>query len=325
MIPIRQHYTDELKSIYLELTYNLLNGTPEKEFLEWILKRWCPAFTLKDLLVGEIKTLRIIKDKINECNKFKHSKGIEKGKKDQINKWRKERSRNQIKNKLLVKYEYLRNKELDYKSSSGVNINTFVDIIQLIGITVCPYCNRTFIHTTERKESKKTTCQIDHFFEKSKYPYLCLSLFNLIPVCSSCNHSKQSEKFGKSPFEIVDVDNGFKFSLEYDKADYTKLDSFKVVTETPDKELDAQRETLGLDTLYAKHNDIGHELFLKHYIYSEDRIKELCESFPDLFTSPNEVRQLVLGSYIDKKDVGKRPLAKMTRDIMLQLDFIKKE
>ncbi len=198
----------------------------------------------------------------------------------------------------------------------------FPDLVELLGITVCPYCNRTFIYSTVRSESVKTICQIDHFFEKSKYPYLCLSLFNLIPVCSSCNLSKQSKKFGKSPLEIKDVDKGFKFSLEYAKADYTKPDAFKVITTTPDTDLKEQKEILGLEKLYEKHNDIGHELFLKQHIYSEDRIMELCESFPELFTSPNEVRQLVLGSYIDKKDVGKRPLAKMTRDIMLQLGFL---
>ena len=111
--------------------------------------------------------------------------------------------------------------------------------------------------------------------------------------------------------------------LEYTKADYTKPDAFKVKTTiTLGSELEEQKKTLGLEKLYEKHNDIGHELFLKQHIYSEDRITELCKSFPELFTSPNEVRQLVLGNYIDKKDVGKRPLAKMTRDIMKQLKFI---
>ena len=322
MIPIRQHYTEELKSIYLELASDLLDGTPEKEFLEWALNRRCSDFTLEDLLIGDIKTLRQIKGNLRHCNNFTHPKGTTKEKKEKINKLRKKRSKDQIKKKLLAKYEHLRNNNLDFKSSSGIAINTFADIIQLLGITVCPYCNRTFIYSTERKGSIKTTCQIDHFFEKSKYPYLCLSLFNLIPVCTSCNHSKHAEDFNKSPFEIEDVDNGFKFSLEYTKADYTNPDSFKLITKTPDIELDEQRITLGLEKLYEKHNDIGHELFLKQHIYSEDRITELCESFPELFTSPNEVRQLVLGSYIDKKDVGKRPLAKMTRDIMLQLKFI---
>lgn len=323
MIPIRQYYTEELKSIYIELAYYLLDGTPEKKFLEWVLNRWCPDFTLKDLLIGDIKTLRHIKGKLGHCNNFTHHKGTSRDKKEKIDKLRKKRSTDQIKNKLLAKYAQLRNTTLDFKSSSGITIKTFTDIIQLMGITVCPYCNRTFIYSTERNESAKTTCQIDHFFEKNKYPYLCLSLFNLIPVCSSCNQSKGSKPFGRSPFEIEDVDKGFTFLLEYTMADYTKPDAFKVITKIePRSQLEEQKKTLGLETLYAKHNDIGHELFLKQHIYSEDRIMELCESFPELFSSPNEVRQLILGNYIDKKDVGKRPLAKMTRDIMMQLGFI---
>jgi len=295
MIPIRQHYTETVKSNYWARIDMLLSHENKKALEQLIASdyRFARFRNVKGLVLADFDDLRSC---VNVLNDRKPS-GFE---------------------FMKVRYSSFVNVKKHYNNAS---------LVDDLGITVCPFCNRTFIHTTigGRKRSVKSTSQLDHFFDKGEYPYFALSLFNLIPVCSSCNHSKQSEKFGKSPFEIDDVDNGFKFSLEYDKADYTKSDSFKVVTETPDKELDAQRETLGLDTLYAKHNDIGHELFLKKHIYSDDRIQELCESFPELFTSPNEVRQLVLGNYIDKKDVGKRPLAKLTRDIMLQLDFIKKE
>lgn len=33
--------------------------------------------------------------------------------------------------------------------------------------------------------------QFDHFYDKSDYPYLSMSLYNLIPSCSSCNHQKR--------------------------------------------------------------------------------------------------------------------------------------
>ncbi len=214
-----------------------------------------------------------------------------------------------------------------YKSFVGTkSLYNNVNLVDDLGILVCPYCNRNFIYSTRvgSNRSLKNSCQLDHFFDKTAYPYFAISLFNLIPTCTNCNHAKGKKAFGKSPFEIKDVDEEVQFSLRYMAADYTKSDSFEVFLDNS-KGLKKQTEILGLDILYAKHNDIGHELFLKQHIYSEDRIQELCESFPDLFTSPNEVRQLVLGNYIDKKDVGKRPLAKMTRDIMLQLDFIKKE
>ena len=62
--------------------------------------------------------------------------------------------------------------------------------IQSLGIRSCPYCNRqfTFSITVSRlkKDGKTLTLktikpELDHFFPKSKYPYLAISLYNLIP------------------------------------------------------------------------------------------------------------------------------------------------
>lgn len=37
---------------------------------------------------------------------------------------------------------------------------------------------------------EKTMCDLDHFYEKSEYPVLAISFYNLIPVCHYCNHTK---------------------------------------------------------------------------------------------------------------------------------------
>lgn len=55
-------------------------------------------------------------------------------------------------------------------------------ILNLLGMEVCPYCNRMF--TVTRKQgtfSKKgIRPQFDHFFPKSLYPYLQVNLYNLL-------------------------------------------------------------------------------------------------------------------------------------------------
>ena len=56
-----------------------------------------------------------------------------------------------------------------------------------LGIKVCPYCNRSYIHTLKHHGVRP---QYDHFFSKIKYPYLAVSLYNLIPSCSICNQAK---------------------------------------------------------------------------------------------------------------------------------------
>ncbi|MFX8327742.1 hypothetical protein ABTL71_18955, partial [Acinetobacter baumannii] len=49
----------------------------------------------------------------------------------------------------------------------------------------CPYCNRSYIYYISRRKEIKP--QIDHFFPKSKYPFLAMSFYNLIPSCQTCN------------------------------------------------------------------------------------------------------------------------------------------
>ncbi|MDR2278360.1 MAG: hypothetical protein LBE23_10910 [Vagococcus sp.] len=64
-----------------------------------------------------------------------------------------------------------------------------------INTIVCPYCNMNFIHTyynerTEEGKPKGTVRpEIDHFYPKSKYPLLAMSIYNLIPSCHQCNSS----------------------------------------------------------------------------------------------------------------------------------------
>lgn len=64
------------------------------------------------------------------------------------------------------------------------------------GITVCPYCNRTYIMSLQ---NRKVKAQFDHYFPKSKYPYLALSLYNLIPCCSICNMAKSNMDTKETP------------------------------------------------------------------------------------------------------------------------------
>jgi 5-methylcytosine-specific restriction endonuclease McrA len=65
-----------------------------------------------------------------------------------------------------------------------------------LGITVCPYCNRNFIFNS----TKKRTSHFDHFFPESKYPFLAMSFYNLVPSCSTCNTLKGKESIDYNPY-----------------------------------------------------------------------------------------------------------------------------
>jgi hypothetical protein len=52
-------------------------------------------------------------------------------------------------------------------------------------------CNRKGRTVKENKKiSYKAKFQVDHYWPQSKYPCFCISLYNLYPVCGSCNNCK---------------------------------------------------------------------------------------------------------------------------------------
>jgi hypothetical protein len=61
-------------------------------------------------------------------------------------------------------------------------------LCELSSYRVCPYCHIASIAVTQRTETTKgMRPQLDHFIARSEYPFLALSLRNLVPCCADCN------------------------------------------------------------------------------------------------------------------------------------------
>lgn len=70
----------------------------------------------------------------------------------------------------------------------GAELNPAYWLQSKLCVKVCPYCNR--MYTTTLYGKKRIRPDFDHFYPKSRYPYLAVSLFNLIPTCNICNKAK---------------------------------------------------------------------------------------------------------------------------------------
>ena len=83
-----------------------------------------------------------------------------------------------------------------------------------LGIKACPYCNAQY--TISIGKTGKALCHFDHVYPKSDYPFLALSIYNLIPCCNYCNQAKSNDdplhKNFIHPFEDS-ISNKFKFIL----------------------------------------------------------------------------------------------------------------
>lgn len=171
--------------------------------------------------------------------------------------------------------------------------------------------------------------QLDHFYPRDKFPIFAISLYNLIPACSTCNHIKSIEEIGISPHDHTRdfshlritympkssgwIDNAEEIDLLFD---YDKND--------PDFQEDMERnlETMGIKSSYCAHKDYVQELLKKKQIYGKEMRSNLLKDFPELFNSDDELIRIIFSNYIDEKDALKRPLAKLTQDMLKELNII---
>ncbi|MBE0379352.1 HNH endonuclease [Pseudoalteromonas prydzensis] len=65
-------------------------------------------------------------------------------------------------------------------------------IIESSYLKICPYCNKRDVEITYGKYVTARP-DLDHFYPKSRYPFLATTLYNLVPSCGFCN-----QKFKKS-------------------------------------------------------------------------------------------------------------------------------
>lgn len=189
-------------------------------------------------------------------------------------------------------------------------------LIQKLSITVCPYCNREFINN----RGSSTSAQLDHFYPRSKYPIFALSFFNLIPSCYACNHIKRETEISISPY-----DSNFNFDKEINffytpiSSDYLNDHTKLTINMNYSNEIAQNIRTMKIDLAYELHTDYVQELIKKAFIYNKEQIIEFLQNYNGLFSTDEEIIRMIFGNYICRKDFGKRPLAKLTKDILAEL------
>ncbi|MCP1996112.1 HNH endonuclease [Flavobacterium sp. HSC-61S13] len=202
------------------------------------------------------------------------------------------------------------------------------DFITRIDRDTCPYCNRNYIYYISR--SKEIKPQIDHFFPQSKYPFLAMSFYNLIPSCQTCNGFGAKEE--KDPL-IVGLTNpyllkssAFSFTFEpvSSRIISTLLDKNSIKVKII-KNIPGHLEVFKLKDLYELHSDHVVELIFKSKIKYSDTYRTYLEKYKEkgLEFSDNEIDRMILGNYATEEDIHKRPLAKLYQDIGKELGLIK--
>lgn len=208
--------------------------------------------------------------------------------------------------------------------------------LKKLKVDVCPYCN---LHYTFTIEKAKRRPQFDHFYPKSKYAYLQVSLHNLIPSCQSCNAAKTADDFNEEqpiyfPLEEGVGEDTFFQTVLKEADDFSHWLGFegdfevRLTTEEGNKEAEKYikglQATFNIQDLYKSHlNDYVQDIIRNLILYNESRMKELHENFEELFDNEKDVIDTILMNRIQVHEWGKRPLGKLTHDIYKE--FMEKE
>jgi len=208
----------------------------------------------------------------------------------------------------------------------------------------CFYCNKDFITNFEKnKDTYASTFQLDHFYDKRKYPYLALSFYNLIPSCSSCNSgtvkgTKDCFKYDKS-IQKEAFKNELCLAPNHTDFHFDKKVKFKLLLnnncknlqiktkediETPLKENYSNKhekyiEIFKLNERYQAHKDIVYEMIRNAQLYPESRLKEL----QDLTGIPyQQIKKDIFNLIDEDADLSKEPFSKLIKDISQELKLI---
>jgi hypothetical protein len=155
---------------------------------------------------------------------------------------------------------------------------------------------------------------------------LSLSFYNLIPCCSTCNQIKSNKNNNilhpykdnfntKAKFHLKIKDINFYYNKK-------SLDIELKLNNIDDLATKNTIKIFQLNDLYQNHKDIVLELIQKRVIYPDSYIDELAYNYSGLFKNREDLLRLITCGYVEDKDLDKRPLSKLIKDISEELELI---
>lgn len=202
--------------------------------------------------------------------------------------------------------------------------NNRINTINSIPKDILSTAKKTAIknHTENMKFNHFT---LDHLLSQSENPLFALSLYNLVPSCSTCN-----SKF-KHAQSLVNDEKDLKFIPTYKKINFDKnvkfklffndeckigrnvnIKKLKIILKSNDLIYAKFISTFKLYNRYQNHSHLVEEMIQKKKKYSETYIKNIAKMFNQ---AELEVKKDIFGKEIFEGELSKIPLTKLKRDI----------
>lgn len=196
------------------------------------------------------------------------------------------------------------------------------ELIDALGITVCPYCNRQYIDIYKRKREKDkiAIAQLDHFYPKSDFPLYSVSLYNLVPSCASCNLLK-SNKLSLYSYPYCNDAN----EKNKDKYFELKIKSYNQLIGIEDVDISIvsnnndiikDNSVLFHESIYQNHRAFINNLLRKKKLDNDTYRKSINSYFINNQLTEVEFRELLYGFSGEITELLEKPLAKLAYDII---------
>lgn len=211
----------------------------------------------------------------------------------------------------------------DYKGRISSDKTVAYELAKKIGTRTCVYCNRIYSFTVETVDGKAVARpDFDHWLPKDQHPLLSMSFFNLIPSCPICNRSiklRTDFEYGKHvhPYQSKE-ERQFSFQYEASPGNEWKL---KLANCSPEES--ATAEILKTEEVYKPYancevKDILDFAYANPPEYLMDLKEKVLKAYGGSISKEHAYR-LVFGSEMKASVFSDRPLSKMKRDVLMQL------
>lgn len=216
-------------------------------------------------------------------------------------------------------------------------------ILSEINIDVCPYCNRNFIDTFFDKpedsngkpselEVLRSNADLDHFYNKSVYPFLALTLYNFIPSCHICNSRFKTARISDIINPYIDEfgdDCTFRVNhesvegvlgIQKDSRIYLNINDN--VNDDKIGKIQESKKLFKLENVYQTHHRQACELYEKNQRYPKDYLSDIVDIInynkSNISITEKELEKDIFG-ISDEEDFKDTPLAKFKSDIYKQI------
>lgn len=225
------------------------------------------------------------------------------------------------------------NKAFNYSEVLGRNKSRAYRLTAAAMHNTCVYCNRQYAFNIVRDGGKNDDNRIarpdlDHWFPKSLFPLMSLSYYNLIPSCSVCNSSAKTDEiwmFSTHIHPYLTKPDVPQFKFRYKKGINSNWDiDFDGLAGIEKNTV----ESLCLQEAYQAHSDLEVadliELATKN---NGTYMKQLYGTILGLYTGGLDKAQayrLLLGTEMMSDAYKNRPMSKLKRDIIEQIEKVQK-